>query len=146
MIGRSYRRPMSMNASMSHGFPAQWTTSMARVRSVIRLSASAASMFSVSASQSAKTGIAFWIRMPSTDPMSVAGAVMISSPGSGLTAPIAAWIAPVPESVEKAYLTPCISANRSSSLRIWPDLPQLSSAPSITSITASSSSSPITQV
>ena len=93
-----------MNASMSHGFPAQWTTSMARVRSVIRLSASAASMFSVSASQSAKTGIAFWIRMPSTDPMSVAGAVMISSPGSGLTAPIAAWIAPVPESVEKAYL------------------------------------------
>ena len=52
--------------------------------------------------------------MPSTVPMSVTGVVMISSPGSGLTAPTAAWMAPVPESVVKAYLTPWTRAKASS--------------------------------
>ena len=72
---------------------------MARVRSVIRRSRSSGSVLKVSGSQSANTGTAFWSMIPMTVPMSDVGVVMISSPGSGLTAPTAAWMAPVPESV-----------------------------------------------
>ena len=71
---------------------------MARVRGVMRRSTSAGSRLNVSRSTSAKTGMAFWARMGITVPgMSVMGAVMISSPGSGSMAPTATWMADVPE-------------------------------------------------
>ena len=67
--------------------------------------------------------------------MSVTGVVMISSPGSGLTAPTAAWMAPVPESVETAYLTPCSRAKVSSTCSTLLAAPQ---PPSIALSTTSS--------
>ena len=79
-----------MIASMSHGLPNRWTAMMARVRSVMRRSRSAGSVLKVSGSQSANTGTAFWSMIPRTVPMSDVGVVIISSPGSGLTAPTAA--------------------------------------------------------
>ena len=103
---------------MSTGTPNRWITMIALVRSVIRPSMSAALWFiTAPGSQSEKTGMAFCSMMPSTEPMSVTGAVMISSPGSGSMAPTAACIAPVPESVATAYLTPCRLAKPSSNSR-----------------------------
>ncbi len=82
---------------MWQGLPPRCTGMMARVRGVMRRSTSAGSRLNVSRSTSAKTGMAFWARMGITVPMSVMGAVMISSPGSGSMAPTATWMADVPE-------------------------------------------------
>ena len=77
MTGRPCRRAMSITASMSTGTPNRWMTMIALVRSVIRRSMSAALWLNAApGAQSENTGMAFWSMMPSTEPMSVTGAVM----------------------------------------------------------------------
>ena len=58
MTGRSCARAICMIASMSHGLPNRWIAMIAAVFSVIFASISAGSMLNVSASHSAKIGIA----------------------------------------------------------------------------------------
>ena len=83
---------------------------MARVRSVMRRSMSQGSMLKVSRSESANTGMQFWSMMPRMPPVSVTGVVITSSPGSGLMAAMAVWIAEVAEFVGTAKPTPWRSA------------------------------------
>ena len=70
---------------------------IARVRGVMSRSTSSGSTVSVSESVSAKTGTAFWYRIGMIVPRSVIALVMISSPGSGFTAPMATCRAAVPD-------------------------------------------------
>ena len=78
---------------------------MARVRGVILASTSAGSSVYVS-SMSAKTGTQFCSSAPMMVPPAVHGVTMISSPGSGLMAPMQTCIAAVPEVTAMACLTP----------------------------------------
>ena len=66
---------------MSHGRPAKCTGTMARVRGVIFRRTCSGSMFSVTGSMSASTGVAPAWMMALTVAQKVIGVVMTSSPG-----------------------------------------------------------------
>ena len=83
---------------------------MARVRGVIFASTSAGSRVYVS-SMSAKIGTQLCSSAPMMLPPDVHGETMISSPGSGFTAPMHVCMADVPEFTVITHSTPCLSAN-----------------------------------
>ena len=107
---------------MSQGLPKRCVTAMAFVLSVIRASSVSAVTFSVTGSTSAKTGMTPWARMAATEPMSVIGVPISSSPGSRSSAATMQCIAAEPEVQAKACFTPIIAANSSCSSRTWSPL------------------------
>ena len=74
---------------------------------------------------SANIGTQLCSSVPISVPPDVHGVVMISEPGSGLTAPTHVCIAAVPELTVTAYFTPFFSANRRSNSSILGPLPTL---------------------
>ena len=89
---------------------------------------------------SAKMGTQLCSSAPMMLPPDVHGVTMISSPGSGFTAPMHVCMADVPEFTVMAHSTPCLSANAASNFSTTGPLPMLPDL--ITSLTAATSSSP----
>ena len=115
---------------------------MARVRSVIS-DATDSTLSSPNSSTSAKTGTAFCDRIGNTEPASVKGVVMISSPGLGSTAATARCSAEVPELEATACALPKYCANSASKARVSPPMVEFNSPLRSTRRTASASSAPI---
>ena len=111
-----------MMASMSAGMPFQWTTMIARVRSVILDSRSAGSRVMVSGSMSAKTGTAPQPMMGRQPKGWTPDWQITSSPGTTPTPKRAERRAAVPLEWARAWRTPQVSATRSSSSVIGPRL------------------------
>ena len=110
-----------MIGPISHGLPKRCVTIIPFVRSLILAATVSAVTLSVFGSTSAKTGTTPRYISGVKAPMSVIEVVMISSPGSGLIAATAMWIAAEPEVQAYANFAPSFSANFCSS--ILPNLP-----------------------
>ena len=93
---------------MSHGRPAKWTGRMALVRSVTRAATAAGSMFKVTGSTSASTGVAPAWMMALTVAQNVSGVVMTSSPGRSPAASRLRCRAAVQELSATAWSTPLV--------------------------------------
>ena len=135
-------RAIAHSASMSHGPPAKCTGSTARVRGPTSARTASGSMFSVSASTSANTGVAPACSTAFVVAGHVNDVVITSSPSPSPAATIARCSAAVHDEVAIAWPVPTRAANRSSSSRVRG--PLVSQPDRSVSITDAISSSPST--
>ena len=108
------RLAISAKRSIGAGLPHRCTTTMARVREVMRRSTSSGSATSVSGSTSQNTGVPPHCRMGAADAKKVYDGTMTSVPGLTPAAKYALCSDAVPLFITRPYLRACMLAKASS--------------------------------
>src|ERR1035437_6493591 len=113
---------MAARAARSQALPVRWTARTALVLGVMAASTDWGQRLALPGSESAKTGMAPWVRMGMMVPMSVMEVVMTSSPGEMAAAMSAAWREAVPleQATAKGMLKVCAArASRALTFLPW---------------------------
>ncbi len=130
----------SSSPRRSAGSPAMWTTSIARVRSVIAAATADGSAFAVVGSTSTRIGVALRYSATSADAANVYVGTITSSASPTPMPSSARWSAAVALFTATAWRTPAYAANASSNAAVR--APMVSQPDSRTAIAASRSLAP----